>query len=215
VRLYHFLSAQNALSDIALCRLRVSRYHELNDPFELLAVNVGTHKGIREVMLKHRDEMNQETGLLCFTRGYGEPMLWSHYADKHRGICLGFDVQDESCTPVDYVKERIRVVTGDGKLDEEAFARTLSAKADSWKYEAEVRVHILLKNVPIFEDGSYFVPFAEGMALREVILGHVCSMPPDAIHKLVSRVHGQVQISKAALAYKSFAVVANPFKSAG
>lgn len=187
----------------------------MNDPFELLAANIGTHKGVREVMHKHRDAMDAEQGLVCFTRGFSEPMLWSHYADKHRGICLGFDVKDESCMPVQYVSERIKVVSPDGTADAETLSRTLFTKGESWKYEHEVRVHILLQNVPIVENGAYFIPFTEGMALREVILGAVCSMPPDAISKLVSRVHSEVQVSKAALAYKSFTVVANPYVSRG
>jgi hypothetical protein len=213
MRLYHFLSAQNALSDLALCRLRVSRYHALNDLFELMAANMGTHKGVREVMLKHRAAMDREQGLICFTRGYSEPMLWSHYADKHRGICLGFDVDDDSCTPVEYVKERIPVVNATGVPDAELLSRTLWAKGDSWKYEDEVRVHILLKNVPMVEDGVYFVPFTDGMALREVILGAVCPIPAGAIYKLCSRIHGEVHVLKAALAFKSFTVVANPHES--
>ena len=34
------------------------------------------------------------------------PLLWSHYADKHRGICLGFDMDDRILWQVKYVKER-------------------------------------------------------------------------------------------------------------
>lgn len=35
--MYHLLTAENGMSDIALRRIRVSRVRDLNDPFELLA----------------------------------------------------------------------------------------------------------------------------------------------------------------------------------
>jgi len=35
IRLYHFLSAEHALEDIAQRRLKISQIDQLNDPFEL------------------------------------------------------------------------------------------------------------------------------------------------------------------------------------
>jgi hypothetical protein len=43
--------------------------------------------------------------MLCFSRDWHNPVQWSHYADKHRGICLGFDVPDSLLVPVQYTKE--------------------------------------------------------------------------------------------------------------
>ena len=32
-------------------------------------------------------------------------LMWSHYGDRHKGICLGFDVADELTRPVEYVAD--------------------------------------------------------------------------------------------------------------
>ena len=210
MRVYHFLSLQNALSDIALCRIRVSRYHELNDPYELMAANVGP-PAIRSAVKANREGMEKEAGILCFTKEYKRPILWSHYADKHRGVCLGFDLRDDVAVEVKYVRERVPLVSPDGKsaADDETINSMLFSKDADWNYEGEVRVHIQLRTVPIVEDGQYFLPLSSDLALQEVILGARCPMPSETVRKLVDRCHEGVAVRNAALAFKWFSVVAD------
>ncbi len=40
-RVYHLLSCDYAIKDLNQCRLKVSTFTDLNDPFELLALRVG------------------------------------------------------------------------------------------------------------------------------------------------------------------------------
>ena len=54
-----------------------------------------------------KKEMEQSYGILCFCRTKRNPVLWSHYADKHKGMCLGFDVRDDSLNAVKYVSRRL------------------------------------------------------------------------------------------------------------
>ncbi|MBE1161567.1 DUF2971 domain-containing protein [Dyella acidiphila] len=35
---------------------------------------------------------------------YHDPVQWAHYAKKHQGPCLGFDVSNELLTQVNYVR---------------------------------------------------------------------------------------------------------------
>ena len=30
--------------------------------------------------------------ILCFSRNWDNLLLWSHYGDRHMGVCLGFDI---------------------------------------------------------------------------------------------------------------------------
>jgi hypothetical protein len=46
-------------------------------------------------------------GLLCFAGDWSEPVMWSHYAEKHTGICLGFDVSRSAVQQVSYQDDRI------------------------------------------------------------------------------------------------------------
>jgi hypothetical protein len=57
------------------------------------------------------------------------------------------------------------------------------------------------------EDGSYFYPFSNDLALREVILGPLCSLPVDPIRSLVNSTYQLVDVRKARLAFKWFKVV--------
>jgi hypothetical protein len=45
--------------------------------------------------------------MLCFSAAWNDPVIWAHYCDKHRGICLGYNVPDDKLTRVEYVKDRL------------------------------------------------------------------------------------------------------------
>src|ERR1044071_6999084 len=88
---YHLTSAEHAISDLALGRLKVARFAEVNDPFELFALNCNK-KQVRKALNSFREMHDAKLGLLSFSEEWKNPVLWSHYADRHRGICLGFDM---------------------------------------------------------------------------------------------------------------------------
>jgi len=87
MRAYHFLSATHALDDIERQRLKISEIDQLNDPFELWCVSQPT-RGLRDALRAYKKEMNEKFGLICFSEDWVSPLLWSHYAAKHRGVCL-------------------------------------------------------------------------------------------------------------------------------
>jgi hypothetical protein len=47
----------------------------------------------RKASKQFRAAVNASQGLLCFGADWSSSVMWSHYADKHKGICLGFDVR--------------------------------------------------------------------------------------------------------------------------
>ena len=61
----------------------------------------------RRVMQELKAHYNEEIGLLCFSKNWDNPVQWAHYADKHRGLCLGFDVVDSFLAEVKYKEERL------------------------------------------------------------------------------------------------------------
>ncbi len=209
MRVYHFLSSQNALNDIALKRIRISRYGDLNDPFELLGENLG-QKEMRRALRLWKDEFQKTKGLLCFTKHWENPVLWSHYSSKHRGMCLGFDLNDKFKIEVEYAEERIPITFVDGDpakgIDETFAAKLVRTKFIHWKYEEEIRIVIQLDDGTL-EDGSYFLPFSNDLQLREVILGPLCSIPVDSVRALVASAYESIEVRKARLAFKWFKVV--------
>ena len=101
MRAYKFLDAKFGLKSLRERRLKQSRIHELNDPFELTPYDL-TEPTLRWAFLAMREELGREHGLICFSGSWSDPVLWAHYSDKHRGLCLGFEVPK---------------ITGDGNRD--------------------------------------------------------------------------------------------------
>lgn len=206
---FQLLSAENALSDISLRRLRISRYAELNDPFELFGATFADpahRRGLRD----WRKAFNADYGLLCFSRDWKNPVLWSHYASKHRGICLAFAIPKSFVARVRYSPRRlpIRFVDDDPAkgLDESFVNELLTTKYAHWRYEKEVRAFLRLDHSTI-EGGSYFYPFDDTLKLRAVILGPLCEVPIDRVRAMVNSLYSEVSVIKARLAFKWFDVV--------
>ncbi|MCC7017080.1 MAG: DUF2971 domain-containing protein [Rhodospirillales bacterium] len=105
MRLYHFLPAKHVLDDLTKGRLKLSQIDNLNDPFELWCSEQRDHR-IRIALRSWKKDMAKKYGLLCFCATWSNPLLWSHYANRHEGICLGLDVRDDSVAEVDYVEKR-------------------------------------------------------------------------------------------------------------
>ena len=55
----------------------------MNDPFELLSVDL-SEPDDRTTFDGLKADLNQTIGVLCFSRGWSNPVLWSHYGDRHR-----------------------------------------------------------------------------------------------------------------------------------
>ena len=91
MRVYKFLNSHFAMKDIWERRIKISEISDLNDPFELIPCDLSDPRHLHAV-LATRDEMTRNRGLLHFSRSWANPLLWAHYGDKHRGMCLGFDL---------------------------------------------------------------------------------------------------------------------------
>lgn len=173
MRAYHFLSAKYGLQAIENGRLKVSRWNRLNDPFEFFSLDV-TNKDFRQSVKARLRQVNETTGLVCFSKSWRNPVQWSHYADRHQGLCLGFDIDDAYLTPINYSADRI-------KSDEKEMASFLNDNPDRiteiiytkfhhWHYEEEIRMLTTLNDLPKLKD-LYFQPFSNVMKLREIIVG--------------------------------------------
>jgi hypothetical protein len=75
IRVYHITSAELGVSDIGLSRMKVARFSDLNDPFELLAMNFREGKTARKVIRDFKDAYDSHTGLHCFSANWTNPVL--------------------------------------------------------------------------------------------------------------------------------------------
>ncbi|QXH92849.1 MULTISPECIES: DUF2971 domain-containing protein [Pseudomonas] len=208
-RVYHLTSAEYAVSNIALGRLKVSRFSDLNDPFELIGLNF-REKMARNIVRDFKDAYDAHTGLLCFSGDWAEPVLWSHYAAKHRGICLGFDVPSEYLQKIQYEDERILAELGNNpelaNIDPALQDALLRTKSSGWKYEDEYRRFVHLTDA-FKEERLYFLPFGPGLELTEVVLGPLCTHSLKSVRELVTSRYPTAITYKSRLAYKTYKVV--------
>ena len=204
------MSADNALKDLKHGRLKVARFRDLNDPFELIAVNF-KERPIRKAAREFKSTTNSQMGLLCFSADWWNPLLWSHYAEKHRGMCLGFDVPRRLLETVEYESERIWAsLSGDEdprNLSRELQEKLRRTKYEGWRYEEEQRRFVSLKDATV-EGSLHFWPFGEELQLAEVILGPECNdHEVRDVRKLVTRLYPGAVTFKAKLALKFFKIL--------
>jgi Protein of unknown function (DUF2971) len=123
-----------------------------------------------------------ERGVCCFSSTYSNPLLWSHYGDQHRGLCIGYDLVRKprpALFKVIYGGNRFiktstlvaALVKGDkdaqGSLDRDMLLR----KAQDWSYEHEWRL--------IGKQGVQDSP----LRLKEVTFGLRC--PDSVMHTIM------------------------------
>lgn len=209
LRLYHFLNEQYGLEAIRERRLKVARIDELNDPFEFAGVNF-QDKPLRDAFRKMKREMSESSGLLCFSTKWSNPVIWSHYADRHRGLCLGFDVADVSVGPVSYSGRRLAVELENLKtprdLSKDYVRKILFTKYSHWKYENEYRGFVTLEEADEVT-GLYFSEFSERLILRQVIVGAESTISRECLSEALGEDQQSVEQIKARLAFKSFSVI--------
>jgi hypothetical protein len=201
-RAYHFVSLEHGLDNLHRRHLKISRLDDLNDPFELWAVAQPDSR-VRQALKATKEVMARQHGLLCFSLDWHNPLLWSHYADRHRGIALGFDVNEQILKPVSYRKTRPILKTIDLKVPD----WLLFTKYVDWHYENEARIFTSLQDSDP-QTGLYFADFNEQLILREVIAGPLCSASEQLLREATGST-ARVKVTKARLAFRSFRVVTN------
>jgi len=199
---YHFLHARYGLEDLRERRLKISRIMDLNDPFEFLGVNL-SDRPFRSALRKTKQELSDEHGILCFSKSWRNPVLWGHYADRHRGLCLGFEIPRGVLGKVRYLDSRWPVPD---VFDMRFVKRLLYTKFSHWRYEQEYRAFV---NLDSQIDGHYFMDFGSSLRLKRVIVGDQSAISRSDVAGAIKGAQSGVAVFKARAAFQSFEVVRN------
>ena len=209
MNVYYFTGAPFAISNLSLRRLKVSRLSDLNDPFEMLAANL-TDDQRRRNFHALKDSLNESKGIVCFSSNWNNPLLWGHYAEKHTGIVLGFEVPIDLLVKIDYSKVRVKLevdpVTKHLVLDDAVAEKLIRTKFRDWKYEDEYRLFAGLDH-DTTESGLHFLDFSDNLRLTQVILGQRCDLPIERVRSIVNSFPDRVKVTKACLAVSTFRVI--------
>jgi hypothetical protein len=114
-----------------------------------------------------------EKGIVCLAERSDCPLMWSHYGDQHKGVCIGYSVPEgatENLHKVSYGGSRLieasavaAMVGGDEAARRKVDEAVLTKKAAAWRYEREWRL--------IGPRGAQDSP----LELEEVVFGMRCS----------------------------------------
>jgi hypothetical protein len=210
MRVYYLTQEKFALDAIENKWLKASLFDDLNDPFELLAFNISNIEQ-RKVWNKFKNYFSTKAGLICFSSQWQNPVMWSHYGDKHKGICLGFDVDDEILKKVKYISKRRSFKIGETldnhKIDSALLSEAVKYKFREWSYEREYRGIVPLEEREA--NGHYFVNFSDDLVLKEVIIGAHCNLKPTDFKEKLLPYSNKILVKKALLAFQTFKVVRN------
>ena len=128
----------------------------------------------------------RNSGIFCATRNKSNLLMWSHYADEHRGVVFGFqpdaaqdsflcllepvtysDVRPSFYKPFDPLVGNMPAPTIEAMR---AFTRSLTAvKSMQWAYEEELRV--VIPSYVSEGQSAVFIPYY-ATELAELYLGH-------------------------------------------
>jgi hypothetical protein len=183
--LYKYCSFETLMLILKGSSLYYSSSDQFNDPFELSTeiVKEFGDKFFVENVLKISDsqilqnyndksykfheitknvwsELRKNIGICCFSKSPIITLMWSHYANKHMGVCIGFNFDAFENTdkiiqmPVKYVDVVQKFDYWDRfeKGTDEIFVYNwLLTKSKVWEYEEEVRrIHIKRKGIILF-----------------------------------------------------------------
>ena len=168
--LYKYRSIKSATEFLKNNSIYFSNYQEFNDPFESACKKkydftpveyfeafrrwgvdpISAVLKVEEIISGHvngEDLQKQVTDLIlngfayfCMTKEPDNILMWSHYADSHKGVCLKFDILQDLDTfsltvPVDYNSEYPEFDTLNGNPG----VNIITRKSPDWAYEHEHR----------------------------------------------------------------------------
>lgn len=209
------------LESLVSSKLYFSKPSQLNDPFDCLldlkksfkraaSKATGRRKEWLEHALRSGDKflsdfhtLFENYGICSFSLDVRISLMWSHYADEHRGVCLLYRFKPPyfwepknkifGVTKVEYQDDVLTDwLIGDAPTEMKAFTaelakRYLTAKAPGWHYEKEARV---IRHT----EGELAVPPG---CLEQVCFG--LRTPPSDIHlvtELASKYSGCKQFGQ-------------------
>ena len=161
-------------------RLYAAKYDTLNDPMEgHYLYNDGI---LDRTVLELIYSQKQQLKLCSLSKSPDVFLLWSHYANGHRGVVFGVRI-DETKYPVNEI-EYLSDLTIVDRFDNMTTRNILSKKLNFWNYEEEVRVFT--------ENGNYIE-----VVVEKLIIGKQMSdQEYGFIRKLVEKINPQIEISR-------------------
>lgn len=182
--LYKYRSLENFKNFVDIIvnnRIYAAKYDDLNDPME---GHYLYKDGIIDENIRMTIYNNKQNLRLCsLSKKNDNFLMWSHYADGHKGVAIGIRIDENNFAVRDiaYISN-LRYFENTTYLDAMTI---LSSKIDIWNYEQEVRAFT--------QDGTNFI----NVTVEEIHLGSKMSNQDySLIQKLINRINPNIEIVK-------------------
>jgi hypothetical protein len=120
--------------------------YEVRSAFVRQLMNSGwlDDPGPKQKIVNDVQEAVNKIGVICLSEVCDDILMWSHYADCHRGFCLQFNIKTTHY-PFGELLFKVEYASSYPKIDilsdrEYQTKNVLLTKSDSWKYEKEWRI---------------------------------------------------------------------------
>lgn len=200
-KLYRYMSPEYFnIRNIETQTIHLSSNGVMNDIFE------GFPETIDEITPKQLNKLNDLAYMVCFSQNNDNILMWSHYAQKHEGICVEYDFkllkEDpynilEHLFPVIYKENRfykrdisslidsqtdlsIAVRDGTDYCGKECLDDILPMfliKSNHWEYENEWRIIYTLKQMYDIDNSELYCQNLNLPCISSVYLG--CRIHPE------------------------------------
>ncbi len=180
--------------------------NEMPDEFYLKNHNFPLDINFNDLKSKIKENLkmhiHKDFGVTCFSKKRNNILMWSHYADSHKGICIIFD-EDKLKQSINsnYVDAKLEPITYSNDFPEikinplatgNVYIRRENAflfKLKQWKYENEIRLHYKIpanfKNRNIAFDYQAILGIIEGEKFsyeNSTLLSNILKNQPSLNH---------------------------------
>lgn len=152
------------------------------------------------------------TAITCFSEKFDNLLMWSHYSNAHKGVCIGFDLKKLYVSIKKFRPALIKVKYTNEFLRTDYFTNTKEAignwyriKSDCWSYEKEIR--IVLTNLKLDSTKQIYIPI-DKESISAIYLGsNVESKDENQIRSICSEQLPKAKILKMRLKNDSFNLI--------
>lgn len=185
--LYKYRSIENFkyFVDIILKqRLYAAPYFDLNDPMEGHYIYTSGYSNASDVARAIKGE-KESLRIVSLSRNKDDILMWAHYADGHRGVVIGVEVNPYILRKVTYSNDMFNIPNL-GMISNLDIAKViLTQKHLAWSYEQEERIFV--------QGGQHFAE----VKVKEVILGSKMSTQNQGlIRELINKIDPGIHVKK-------------------
>lgn len=197
--------------------MKFSRPCEFNDPFDCCPTVLSEvpddsfPHAVGDTLNRARQSaLSAVVGVCCYTPHPDRMLMWSHYGDQHRGVCVGFDREiilelvpkNDAGHPLYHEVKKVEYTEVRPGNGDQGY---LFKKSNEWRDEDEYRIVSAMKaGSPSWGPGVWTIPAA---AIKEVVIG--ARIAPAAEGKLVTAVkfhRPDIGLKKAVIDMKKFKI---------